>query len=232
MQTIIYGPTGLPLNPQTPAVVDPTTGALRVAPKNLEYAYPGALGGHYRIDLPLTGGLTAIGASGLLASFRWAPTTPGLLAIIKRISASQGIRTAGSTAWAVALDAVRVDLFTAQHNAGGAAVTFAASQKLRSSMGNSQAALFYANSTTVISGGTGTAQANAFGGALFDSQPVTTGVVRTGQPADLYRDDAPGAHAVILANNEGFYIRNVVAFGTSAVQDIVLVIEWAEALQY
>jgi hypothetical protein len=232
MQTVLYGPTGLALNPQTPAIVDPTSGALRVSMKNMEYQYPGSVGGHYRINVAMTGGLTAIGAAGILASFRWAPTQAGLLAIVKRISASQGIRTAGSTAWAVALDAVRVTGFTAQHSAGGTAIAFAAGQKLRSSMGNSQAALYYATSTTVISGGTGTADANAFGGLLFDSQPVTTGVVRVGAAGDLYRDDAQGSHPVILAYNEGFYVRNVVAFGTSAVEDIVLVIEWVEAMQY
>ncbi len=232
MQTVLYGPAGLPLNPQTAAIVDPTAGAVRITPKNMEYAYPGALGGHYRLAVPLTGGLTGIAAGGILASFRWAPTTPGLLAVVKRISASQGIRTAGSTAWAVALDAVKVTGFTVQHSSGGTAIAFASGQKLRSSMGNSQAAFYYATSTSVISGGTGTAEASAFCAWLFDSQVTVAGVVRAGYPGDLYRDDSPAAHPVVLSNNEGFYVRNVVAFGTAAVEDIVLNIEWGEALQF
>ena len=233
MQTVLYGPSGLPLNPQTGAIVDPSSAAMRATLKPLEYQYQGALGGHYRLALPLTGGLTGIGAGGIILGFRWAPTTPGLLAILKRISASAATRTtAGSTAFALAFDAVKVTGYSAQHNAGGAAVSFGSGQKMRSSMGNTQAAVYYSNSSTVISGGTGVADTNAFGIWQFDEQPVTTGVIRMGVPGDIYKDDTQAAHAEVFGPNEGFYIRFAAAQGTSAVTDAVVMIEWAEALQY
>jgi hypothetical protein len=233
MQAVLYGPTGLPLNPQTAVVVDPTAAAMRATLKPMEYQYPGALGGHYRLALPLTGGLTGIGSGGIILGFRWNPTTPGLLAVLKRISASAATRTtAGSTAFALAFDAVKVTGYSVQHSSGGAAVAFAASQKMRSSMGNSQAAVYYSNGATVISGGTGVADTLAFGVWQFDEQPVTTGVIRMGTPGDIYKDDTQAAHAMVFGPNEGFYIRFAAAQGTSAVNDAVVNIEWAEVLQY
>src|SRR5712671_4156534 len=103
MNAVLYGPTGLTLNPPVAAVIDPSSAALRASLRPLEYSYPGSIGGHYRIALPLTGGLTGIGAGGIILGFRWAPaTTPGLFAILKRISATAGTRTtAGTVAFAL-----------------------------------------------------------------------------------------------------------------------------------
>ncbi len=233
-QVVVFGPTGLPLNPQSPVVVDQTAGAVRASLKPQEYQFPGSVGGHYRIALPMTGGLTGIGAGGIIAGFRWAPTTPGLLAILKRISVTAGTRsTAGSVAFALAFDAVKATGYSAQYSSGGTAVTFGASQKMRSSMGNSQAALYYANSSTVISATAVNVQDTLpFGIFQCDEQPVTTGVVRMGNPGDIYKDDTQGAHALVLGFNEGFLLRFNAAQGASAVTDAVFVIEWAEALQY
>lgn len=233
MQAVLYGPTGLPLNPQTGVIIDPSAAAMRATLKAMEYAYPGSLGGHYRLALPLTGGLTGIGAGGIIGGFRWAPTTPGLLCILKRVSASAGTRTtAGSTAFALAWDVTKVTSYTAQYTTAGAAITFGASNKMRSSMGNSQAAFYYANGSAIITGGTVVQDAQPFGLVHFDEQPVTTGVIRMGTPGDLYKEDTQAAHPVVFGPNEGFLLRFNTAQGTSAVTDGFIVIEWVEALQY
>ncbi len=233
-QAVLFGPTGLPLNPQTAAVVDPTAAAMRVTLKNQEYYFPGSVGGHYRIALPMTGGLTGIGAGGIIAGFRWAPTTPGLLAILKRISVTAGTRTtAGSTAYALAFDAVKGTGYSAQYSSGGTLVSMGSSQKMRSSMGNSQASIYYASSSTVISATAVIVQDTLpFGIFQCDEQPVTNSVIRMGNFGDIYKDDTQGAHAMVMTANEGFILRFNTAQGSSAVNDAVFVIEWAEALQY
>jgi hypothetical protein len=204
---------------------------MRLSLKPQEYQFSGVLGGHYRIALPLTGGLTGISGAGIIVGFRW--TSPSLLAIVKRISVNAGTRTvAGSTAFVLAFDAVKVTGYSTQHSSGGTAVTFGSSYKLRSSMANSLAAIYYASSTSVISGGTGTTENFSFGTFHCDTQPVTTGITRVGAMGDIYKSDAQGAHEVVLGANEGFYVRFTVAQGTSAVTDAFITIEWAEAMQY
>jgi hypothetical protein len=233
MQTVLYGPTGLPLNPQTPAIVDPSAAAIRTSLKALEYAYPGIVGGHYRVALPLTGGITtSIGANSPLVAFRWAPTTAGLLAVVKKISAQFGVKTVGSSAAIiVAMDVIRATGFTVQDTAG-AAVTFNLTQKARSTMGNSQAAIQYANGTVALTAGTRTLDSNAFGATLIDEQPAA-GVVRSLPVVELYKEDSQGVHPLVLANNEGFIIRNIAAWTSTAfVCDVFVVIEWAETLQF
>ena len=233
MQAVLYGPNGLPLNPQQPAIVDPTSYGLRISPKNIEYAYPGVLGGVYRAFLPLTGGITtSIAANSPLVAFRWAPTPAGLLAIIKNISLQFGVRTAGSSAAIICMfEAIKATGFTVQ-DTGGTAFTLGSTCKLRSSMANSQAAIQFANGATALSAGTRTLDAFGFGAHLFDEQPAA-GVVRSNPWVELYRDDSPSSHPLVLVNNEGFILRNINALtSTSFVCDITVNITWAEALQY
>lgn len=233
MQAVLYGPTGLPLNPQTAAIVDPTGAALRASLKPLEYAYPGAMGGHYRVALPLTGGITtSIAANSPLVAFRWAPTTAGMLAVIKRIAVQFGVKTVGSSAAIiVAMDVIRATAFTVQDTAG-TSVTFNLTQKLRSSVGNAQATIQYANGTVALTAGTRTLDAAAFGATLIDEQPAA-GVVRSLSVTELYREDSQAPHPLVLANQEGFIIRNIAAWtSTSLVVDVFVNLEWAETMQY
>jgi hypothetical protein len=222
------------MNPQTGVVVDSTAGAMRASLKPQEYAFPGGVGGHYRLALPMTGGLTGIGAAGIIAGFRWAPTTNGLLCTLKRISVTGGTRTtAGSTAYAFAFDAVKCTGYSAQYTSGGVLIAMGSSNKMRTSMGNSQASVYYANSSTVIPASAVLVQDTLpFGIWQLDSQTVTNSTIRMGMYGDLYKDDTQGAHAMTFANNEGFILRFNAAQGTSAVNDAIFVLEWAEAMQY
>ncbi len=233
MQAVLFGPAGLPINTPTPAIVDPTAAALRVTYKPIEYSYPGVLGGCYRVAVPLTGGITtSIAALAPLLAFRWAPTSTGLLAIIKNIVLQFGVRTAGSSAAIICMfDAIRATSFSVQ-DTGGTALALAATCKLRSSMANSQALIQYASGTTALTAGTRTLDPAAFGAHLFDEQGAT-GTVRALPSVELYRDDSPASHALVLANNEGFVLRNINALTSTAfVCDIIVNITWAEALQY
>lgn len=240
MQAVIYGPYGLPLNPQTAMIADPTEDAARVSLKPEEYVYPGSTGGHYRVALPLTGGITtSIAANSPLVALKWSPSTAGLLAKIKKISATFGVKTVGSSAAIiVAMDCIKATAFTVQ-DTGGTSVTFNLTQRLRGvggnntpGMGPSQMAIQYANGTVALTAGTRTLDANAFGGTLIDEQPAA-GVVRSLPVVELYKDDMPGGHGLVLANNEGVIIRNVAAWtSTSFVCDVFVTLEWAEALQF
>ncbi len=191
------------------------------------------MGGHYRVALPLTGGITSsIAANSPLVAFRWAPTTAGLLAIIKKITANASVHTTGSSAAIIAaMDVIRATAFTVQDSAG-TAVTFNLTQKQRSSMGNSQAAIQYASSTVALTAGTRTLDGSAFGAILIDEWPQAA-LPRSPAVPPLFSEDSQGVHPLVLANNEGFIVRNIAAWtSTSLVVDVFVSIEWAEALQY
>jgi hypothetical protein len=126
---------------------------------------------------------------------------------------------------------IRATGFTVQDTAGGS-VTFNLTQKMRSSMGNSQAAIQYATSTVALTAGTRTLDANPFGAILLDEWPAAS-LSRSPPVPPLFSEDSQGSHPLVLANNEGFIIRNGAAWtSTSLVVSVFVSIEWAEAMQF
>lgn len=232
MQAVIYGPNGLPLNPQTPVIVDPTFAALRSVLKPTEYQFPGYTGGHYRAV-----GLTsaaAWAANAALLDFFFAPTSNNLVAVLKRLRVNVYVATAVT---AQRLDPV-VALFsrgyTAQASTSATALVLSANnQKMRTvPMGPCQAKIGVANAAAGITGGTRANDANAFGAAPLSGAGAIVGLGTGSGWLDVYKLDDHGDHPPTFAPNEGFTVNmgaTALATGTAIA---AIEVEWFEALQY
>ncbi len=83
-----------------------------------------------------------------------------------------------------------------------------------------------------MTAGTRTLDGNAFGAILVDEWP-TAALPRAPLVPPLFAEDGQAVHGLVLANNEGFIVRNIAAWtSTSLVVDMFVTIEWAEALQF
>jgi len=87
-------------------------------------------------------------------------------------------------------------------------------------------------STTLLTAGTRTLDANPFGYAVFPNNNTTASAAAKWDAAQLtpmYAADQPGqGHPLTLHPNEGFLIRAVTAFGATGVVKLYVVVEWAE----
>ena len=196
---VLYGPNGLPLNPQTPAIVDPTFGALRAVLKPHEYQFPGFTGGHYRAV-----GMTAAiapAANAVLCDFFFQPVNNNLVCLIKRIRAQVYVATAVTGQRMDPLVCVMQRNYTAQSVTNATALVLAGhNAKMRTAnMGTSIAKIGMASVAAGITGGVKTADANPFGAA-----PLSGGAIlawydyrASGGPRGIYaiRLDAEAAIA-------------------------------------
>ncbi len=229
---VLYGPNGLPLNPQTPLIVDSTFSAARATLKPAEYQFPGFAGGHYRA----VGQSAALlfSANAPLLDFLFAPSTNNVLALIKRIRAHV-YATAAITAQR--LDPVVAILsrsYTVQATTAATALVLSANNaKMRTTpMGASIAKIGVANAVAGISGGTRTNDANPFGAAPLSGAAAIAGLGTGSGWVDIYKADDHGDHPPLLAPNEGFTVNwgaTALATGTAVA---VIEVEWAEALQF
>lgn len=229
---VLYGPNGLPLNPQTPAIIDPTFAALRAVLKPAEYVVPGFTGGHYRA-VGLTSAI-ANAANAVLADFFFQPTNNALVAVIKRIRAHLYVATAVTAQRTDPLVVTFQRSYTAQSTTNATALTLSAhNAKMRTgTMGTPIAKIGMASVAAGITGGTKTADANAFGSAPLSGSGAIAGLGTGSGWLDLYKLDDHGDHPPVLAASEGFSVLNgATAIATGTVITAVEV-EWLEALQF
>jgi hypothetical protein len=226
--TILYGADGNPLIQQSKAIVEPSFGALRTVLKPMDWAFTNVVGGHYRADMILNGGLTGLAANAPIVAFRWAPAgANALVAIPLRVTIGYAVITANTALMVVDAEMIRATAFSVQDGGTQVAVV---PNRLRNnqSMAASQASLVYASSTGALTAGTRTLDANGVGCVVLDSQPAT-GVIRSSLPLDLYKLDEAGAqHPLVLGSNEGFIIRVPSAYGATAVIRYYITMEWLE----
>jgi hypothetical protein len=241
MQAILYGPNGLPLTPQTPVIVDPSFGAIRESIRPLEYSYPNALLGHYRVVA--TTSAIQPSANANMAALRWAPSTlTQAMFVLLRLRVSFAVAAAGLTPAVQRIDPI-VGLIARQYTARDAtnatAVTISGHNcKMRTSMGTTLVAnIDVASAAAGLSGGTKTVDGNAFGhvdlsepGAVGGAAPLGFGILTQ----DLYKWDTLGAHPVVLAANEGILVQwGTTAYTTTTATGLVTVeFEWAEVLAF
>jgi hypothetical protein len=234
MQAILYGPNGLPLTPQTPAIVDPSFAALRASIRPLEYQFPGQILGHYR-GVGITSA-AAFSSGVVLAAFRWAPASGAPVAVITRIRAALTVATTVTAQRMDALLAFFVRQYTVTETTNLTAVSVTNHQaKDRTSMGTS---LLPSNGFAVTSaaggltGGTGTEDSNAFGHMGTSGGAAVAGVGTGVLTTPLYDWTTLGGHPVVLAPNEGVRIK----LGTTAVATgtvtVTVEFEWAEVMAF
>jgi|SRR5579863_5415005 len=214
--------------PGTQAVVDPTFNALRVNPKPTDYA-PGVGGGGLHGSVAVaTGAFTGAGAGGIVFLFR-NTGVPSTLLIVKRVIISAVVTTAFTTGQAIDFDIVRMFAWSAADTGGTTFTVSTGGNKLRTSMGTSAAQVEFAT-TAALTGGTGTADTNAFGYAVVPQSPVNT--VGVAGQVDLYNENMNGAHPAVFAAQEGFRVRAVTAMGAAGVIKVYMTVLWVEAPGY
>lgn len=209
--------------------VDPTFKAARVsvrAPEAVGYFQLGAVSGN------LTN--TTVVANGSLFSMRWAPGN-GKLAVIRRVTVNF-VQTIGWTAAA----AQPVGLYIARSwtvsDSGGTAITVAANtNKMRTS---NDPSLFAAPSdvrvstTATLTAGTRTLDTNPISVGLLAASQVAAASANYPQQTIVLHDVNTGDHPIVLDNNEGIVLNNMVVWPAAANGLISVNVEWFESNSY
>lgn len=203
------------------ATVDPTTKAIRASIRTPE-------GEHYRIGSAsglFTGVAAATATAGHLFSFRWGSATE--YALIWRVVAKV-VTVAGYTAaQEVGIDLIKATAYTASHTGGTALTLTTTNGKKRT--GSNVTGLTSARiaTTGALTAGTHTldAQALAFGG--FSELAAGAAVPKGVYGFDFNADPDYGG-PLILAQDEGFIIRNLILQGAGGTARLYVEVDWSE----
>lgn len=193
--------------------VDATFRAARVTIRPLE------LIGYYSVA-GVSGALTGVAANGTVFSYR---NTGSNLMLVRRIMLGFMTTTAFTTAQALAYSLLRANSFTAS-DTGGTSLFTAGQNKHRNSFTNiTSAPDIRISSTAALTAGTRTLETNSLGIVSGGSTALATGIT----PQVLLEQDT-GDYPLVLAQNEGFVITNLIAMGAAGVIQLNVSIEFAE----
>ena len=171
-----------------------------------------------------SGAMTGVAANGPVFSFRNTGTN---LILIHRLQVGFVTTTAFTTAQALSYAVYRATGFTVS-DSGGTALYTAGQNKYRTSFTNiSSAPDIRIGSTGAVTAGTRTLDTVALGIAGGSSTAVGTSL----QPTGLITHDA-GDYPVVLAQNEGLVMTNLIAMGAAGVINLHVNIEFSENSSY
>lgn len=198
--------------------IDPTFKAARVSIR------PPEITGAYRIS-QRTGTIAAGTAAGIMAAFRYTGTG---VAVVQSVRIGLNVLSAYTTAGgSIVFSVWATRNYTATETTNYTAATLTGNNaKLRTSHATTSA-LFGVATTTGITGGTGTDDANPLGSCTFNL-PATI----TGQPVQDFFTFSLQSHPLVLGQNEGFRVRNDTAFAATGTANVVVMVEWFEATSY
>lgn len=197
--------------------VDATKAAARVSLRPAENI------GYYSVA-GASGAMTGVAANGPVFSFR---NTGANLILIRNVRVGFVVTTAFTTAQGLAYSLVKANSFTAS-DTGGTALFVAGSNKHRNSMTNiTSAPDIRIGSTAALTAGTRTLETVSMSIAGGAAQAVGAAMPIT----DLLENDA-GDHPLVLAQNEGFIVSNLIAMGAAGVIQLHVSIEFMEASSY
>lgn len=193
--------------------IDSTHSAARVSPRPVELG----TGGAFR-SVFATGALTGAGASTPVMSFRWTSAT--LNALLMRMQATIETTTAFTTAQFLEFAPYIARSFTA-NDSGGNAVT---APKKRTSLAATAVGDFRVASTGALTAGTRTLDAQPVGylAAYSAAAGFTLG------KNTLFDIAIEEQYPIVLAQNEGLVVNNVIALGAAGVLKIIFELEWLE----
>lgn len=232
--SVITNAAGVPL------AIDKTHEAARMSLRPLDHMIGGKIRGHYRLSMR-SGLITGAGvlADATLFSFRWAD--PAVLAVLTFLEAFYTPLVVFAAEQELALKATQVSSFTARDSAGAAASLTGGSNRVRKNMGPSQVDEIRMATTTLLTAGTRTLDAQDFcaGGGLANVVNAAAGtqyVNPGGGPVPFgFRfaaDLARGEHPIIMSQLDGFIIRNAVVFGATGTARLTVNMAWSEVEQY
>lgn len=174
-----------------------------------------------------SGAVSALAANATVFSLRY--TGPGLL-YVRRMGVGFITQTAFTTAQRIGFAAYVARNFTASDTGGTTITQFGTnSGKHRSTLANPTSGDVRIATTTALTNGTRTIDANPLG-----LQAAWSGAAGQGIPVGLDNifDQNSGDYPLILAPNEGIVINNFVAFGAAGTGYIYVNLEFVENLTY
>jgi len=209
--------------------VDPTFKAARVSVRAPE------AGGYFQLGA-VTGSLTntTVTANNSVFSMRWAPAN-GKLAVIRRVTATF-VQTVGWTAAAGQPFGLYIARNWTASDSGGTTITIAGNtQKMRT---NHDPSYFSTPSdvrvatTATLTAGTRTLDTNAIATTVFAASQVAAASASYPQQAVILHDVNTGDHPIVLDNNEGIVINNLVVWPAAANAVMTFNVEWFETSAY
>jgi len=204
-------------NSGTTAEVDATFRTQRVSLRAAE------LIGYYSVA-GASGALTGVAANGPVFSFR---NTGANLMCIRNVRIGFVTTTAFTAAQGLSYSLLRANSFTAS-DTGGTSLFVAGGNKHRNAFTNiTSAPDIRISSTAALTAGTRTLETVSMAIAGGSSTGVGTSMPIT----DLHENDA-GDYPLVLAQNEGFIVTNLIAMGAAGVIQLQVGVEFFETATY
>ena len=215
------------------AEVDGTTyRALRVTSRPLNYGSLGA----YKLGMSSGTMAVSLGANAEIYQFRWPDVTN--LSVVHRVNISAGANVAATAAALLSFNLAIARGWTVAGTGGTRAVLTGNINKLRTSMGTSLVNDAGISTTAGLTAGTKTID-HATSNLASVSFGIGTGAITTSNnltflpTVELMNVDSPSDHPIVLAQNEGFIIRNgTVAFPAGMTWTFSVNTSWIEAAAF
>ena len=204
-------------NGGTVSEVDSTFRAIRVTLR------PTELIGYYTFG-GVSGALTGVAAAGPVFSLR---NTGSNIFLVRRVSVGFLTTTAFTAAQGLSYGLIRATGFTAS-DTGGTALFTAGQNKHRTAFTNiTSAPDIRIASTAALTAGTRTLESQPMGVVGGSSTGVGTGM-----PTEDILEQDSGDYPMVLAQNEGLIVTNLIAMGAAGVIQLRVSVELAEASAY
>jgi len=187
--------------------------------------------GYYR-SANVSGAITAtLGAASNLWTLRG--TNASNLCIVQNVQMIAYVASTITTSVAFIAELFIARSYTANATGGTSYVPASGQQKMKTSMGNSLMGDLQICGTSGLSAGTWTLDNQPIGYAEGNSG-TTTGTVffGNGNNGVLYKQDTTNTYPIVLAQNEGLVIQNVLAGPATGTFTIGVAVEWGEVATY
>ena len=199
--------------------VDPTNLAARVTLR------PNELTGSYRASL-VSGTIAASTAAGILYTFKYTGTG---VCIIRSVQVGEQVTTA-YTAGSMRLGLYIVRTSFTQGTTNGTQTIFSVNKK-RTSQSTPNASAVISTTTVITGDTTGSEDSVAYNHVLL-SLPATITTTPVDGLRDFINPYSATSYPIVLAQNEGFRIKNDTAFAATGSGNLVVAVEWEEATAY
>ena len=215
---------GSGVNSNVEAQVDPSRSALRVSLAPMEHTISGLQGGHYNL-CAATGAMSALAASGQIFAVRW--SDPSKLFILLQLAVS-AVCTAFSSGTGADLEGIKASSYSSNASGGTQITPSTVSQMSRiqtmaPSSFNSTGEIRIAT-TTALTPGTQTLDTAGFGSTQIPATGAGGGI----SDVNIYQCLAFGQHPIILANNQGFVVREITTVPASNSFRYSIQMSWVE----
>jgi hypothetical protein len=201
--------------------VDPAFKAARISPRPMESLAWLSVGAR-------SGALTGAAANSAVFSFR---NISANLVLVRRVGVGLTLTTGFTTAQEVAFGLMFARAFTASDTAQTAIALTGNNTKVRTALGTLTSVDCRISNTGALTAGTKTLDTNHLGVVGSYAAATTAGAVLAPSQNNLLSQDT-GDYPIVLAQNEGINIMNLVAMGAAGVGTLYVNVELAEVAAY